>query len=527
MSSQAQLSLTIDTLDASQYPDIRIVFRVFDGGFAISGLNATNFTVFEDGVIQAPIDGGCLDSVTSVSSSIMLLLDRSGSMEQAFSTAQTAAKTFIDRTSPEDEFEVYSFGGSGFFFCNGKDISFEQGWTNNKTVLKASIDNIDDPCGGTPLWESIVAGTDDFVGRTKNRVMVVLTDGEDSYNDYTYLDAVDAARSQNITVFTIGLGDGIDAVTLRALAEQTGGKYFQAPSPQDLEDIYRLISEEIAATGKCEINYVADHDCLDGSVITVVLQVSTGSRTAQASASYQIPFDTTTFSYVDIMIDRNFIVDADEDILVPVILTHITDNRAARFFEFDITYNTQALELLEVFSTNLTSGYSSGFQNTINGAKITMQGLQAVRDTGIMAILNFKAMDSDVSLTSDIIISNPDINQLCTVATATSGQITINGFCERVIFRSTSERLETRILPNRPNPFNPGTNVVYTIGKEAMADLKVYDSFGKLIRTLVHEVQIPGQYTRYFDGSGLPNGTYYLHLESGDASSIRRIVLLK
>jgi len=526
--TQAQFRVIIDTLDASHFPEIRIVFRVLDGAQAVGGLTRSNFLVTENGKIQGPLDGGCEDSITVFESSIMMLLDRSGSIDMVFPTVRTAAKSFIDASSNDDEFSVYSFGGNpSAWFCDGRRVSRERPWTSDKVLLKQSIDAIEDPCGGTPMWDCVLTAKDDFINNGKKRVMILLTDGEDSYNEYTHTEVITRLIASSVRTFTIGLGSGIQEYILQTVAERTGGKYYEAPTAQELEDIYHAISQELMPSGNCELTYTANHDCLNGSTVQVVLEVSQGSRKAQATASYVLPTDPSTYSYVDIMMNENYIVDAGAEITVPLTLTRITDNRPATDFEFDIAFDSQLLELTTVATTPLSDGYTAAFVPTVAGAKVTLKGNTAIVDTGAILTLSFKAQDANISSKSALALTPMNIHQPCTESTADNGLITINGFCERTLFHTNGQLLKTSLLPNSPNPFNPETVIRYTIGKEGKVALSVFDAAGRQIQELFNGYKAPGEYSLIFDAKGLTNGVYYVRLESEGVTAMQRIVLLK
>jgi hypothetical protein len=59
------------------------------------------------------------------------------------------------------------------------------------------------------------------------------------------------AKSQGITVFTIGLGDGVIDCTLEDIADAGGGEYYKAPTTAQLDDAFRAIAEKthIGLTG--------------------------------------------------------------------------------------------------------------------------------------------------------------------------------------------------------------------------------------------------------------------------------------
>jgi hypothetical protein len=80
---------------------------------------------------------------------------------------------------------------------------------------------------------------------------------------------------------------------------------------------------------------------------------------------------------------------------------------------------------------------------------------------------------------------------------------------------------------NFPNPFNPTTNIRYSIVKTSQVTLKVFDLLGRQVRTLVHNMQAPGQYAVTFNAQDLASGVYFYRLQSGDMSITKKLVLMK
>jgi len=78
-----------------------------------------------------------------------------------------------------------------------------------------------------------------------------------------------------------------------------------------------------------------------------------------------------------------------------------------------------------------------------------------------------------------------------------------------------------------PNPFNPITNISFSIGKPGNVTLKVYDILGNEVATLVNEHRNIGNYRTNFDGSHLSSGMYIYKLTSNDFVSVNKFILMK
>ncbi|MEK7263364.1 MAG: T9SS type A sorting domain-containing protein, partial [Bacteroidota bacterium] len=81
---------------------------------------------------------------------------------------------------------------------------------------------------------------------------------------------------------------------------------------------------------------------------------------------------------------------------------------------------------------------------------------------------------------------------------------------------------------NYPNPFNPQTTIGFSLLAVSNVTLKVYDILGKEIAVLIdNEKKEAGRYTVPFDGTNVPSGMYLCKLTSGNASSVRKMLLIK
>ena len=86
---------------------------------------------------------------------------------------------------------------------------------------------------------------------------------------------------------------------------------------------------------------------------------------------------------------------------------------------------------------------------------------------------------------------------------------------------------EFALSQNHPNPFNPTTVIGYEIGDTRFITLKIYNSIGQEIITLVNKEQSAGSYEVVFNANNLPSGIYFYSLIAGDFVSVRKMMLLK
>jgi len=83
------------------------------------------------------------------------------------------------------------------------------------------------------------------------------------------------------------------------------------------------------------------------------------------------------------------------------------------------------------------------------------------------------------------------------------------------------------VLGNFPNPFNPTTNISYSLAEDGYVSLKVYNILGKEVATLVNEVKPAGNYSVLFNASNLPSGVYIYTLQTSGQSLTRKMLLLR
>ena len=98
----------------------------------------------------------------------------------------------------------------------------------------------------------------------------------------------------------------------------------------------------------------------------------------------------------------------------------------------------------------------------------------------------------------------------------------------------TSVNVEKSTVPesfslsqNYPNPFNPTTTIQYSIKKQGLVTLKVYNMLGQEVATIVNKEQMAGKYSVMFNATKLASGVYLYRLSEGNNSAVKKLMLLK
>ncbi|MBN1999219.1 T9SS type A sorting domain-containing protein, partial [candidate division KSB1 bacterium] len=85
---------------------------------------------------------------------------------------------------------------------------------------------------------------------------------------------------------------------------------------------------------------------------------------------------------------------------------------------------------------------------------------------------------------------------------------------------------------NHPNPFNPSTRIRYELPESGYVSIRVYDTGGRLVRTLVAEQKTAGVYFVTWDrsnesGMPVPSGIYFYRMTAGEFSQTRKMTVIK
>ena len=88
-----------------------------------------------------------------------------------------------------------------------------------------------------------------------------------------------------------------------------------------------------------------------------------------------------------------------------------------------------------------------------------------------------------------------------------------------------------RLYQNHPNPFNPSTQIRYQLSISSHVKIAVYNTMGKIVKTLANEYQTAGFRSVKWDGKNnnkqkVSTGLYFYSIQSGEFSSTKKMILL-
>ncbi|MBN2354855.1 right-handed parallel beta-helix repeat-containing protein, partial [candidate division KSB1 bacterium] len=132
---------------------------------------------------------------------------------------------------------------------------------------------------------------------------------------------------------------------------------------------------------------------------------------------------------------------------------------------------------------------------------------------------------------------SPYLRGLYITVTATDLQGNTSEFSNKVVFTDVADREPDVpstyfIAQNRPNPFNPETEIDYQVAAACHVSLKIYNMLGQVVRTLVQGEKPAGFYTVIWDGRdevghGVAGGVYFYRFEAADFVRIRKMVVIR
>ena len=217
-------------------------FEVYDNG------RRQNITLFESGI--QPI-------------TVVMLLDRSGSMAVNFKLVEVAATQFVSKMLPRDKARIGSFASR--VQIDPRDF------TGSQDELLRILSTELQPAGPTPLWNAVNVGITALLRQEGRRVILVFTDGVDrpmNNSSVSLRDVMKRSQQEDVMVYAIGLasrfpaggrsgrgnrsGGGLQRFFvqepdegLKKIAAESGGGYFELTSANDLASTFARVADEL------------------------------------------------------------------------------------------------------------------------------------------------------------------------------------------------------------------------------------------------------------------------------------------
>jgi Ca-activated chloride channel family protein len=247
---------------------VNVLCTVRRGNRYVTTLQREDFEVFEDGVRQE-VSYFALESGDDAQPlNVALLVDTSGSVKDKLEFQQQAAGIFFRETlrPGKDLAAVIQFDS---------ELNLVRDFTDDVGLLERSIDGIR-AGGATKLYDAIWVAVEDLlqhqVGR---RVIVVLSDGDDTQSETKDKDAIQLAQERDVMIFAIGVRSPRARANfgkLKEFARDTGGFFVDSRARlDDLEAAFSRINE--AVKNQYSIGYTSSNPKHDGTFRTIEVRL--------------------------------------------------------------------------------------------------------------------------------------------------------------------------------------------------------------------------------------------------------------
>ncbi|CAM3764435.1 alpha/beta fold hydrolase [Cohnella lubricantis] len=263
---------------------VRQRFRVYNraNDQAVSGLDASDFIFKLNGKTllypRLSMEGVNIERAGN----IMLALDYSSSMGTVpRNYSMMSAYNFLSGMNMEKS--KAQVGVIGFT----DQVRLLAGLTTDYAKAAKAV-YIEDT-GGTSLYDAIVDASSILAREKGKKSLLLLTDGEDSGGSRDIEEAIESAKSRNITVYLLGFGDA-NVDVLQRIADETGGKFYFANEAVDLSGLYSTVTTEK------DYIYTLEYEAPDLTKANEMTMKMTQDRSNEAA----VPYDSLQLPLPDI-----------------------------------------------------------------------------------------------------------------------------------------------------------------------------------------------------------------------------------
>ncbi len=285
------------------YPLVEmIVAPANQGRIPFSGLDATHFTLVEAGETTAPVS---VEPLTTAQQpvSLLIVLDSSGPMQPVFNDVRTAVINSYSTLDLTDQSGLLAFETAvnldePFPQLNPqRELTF----TNDGGALINLLNTLSPTeNSATPLYDALLKGVrlTEIAAPTERRAVIVITNGVDQLPGSSGSGSTRAgsdtiiqiARDQQIALFPIGLGGGVDTGLLQDMAAQTGGKFFPVADASGITPAIGEVVRQLKQSYRLVYNAATE---ADNGLHELQVVAQTPQGVAQAAVSFKAYYPLT------------------------------------------------------------------------------------------------------------------------------------------------------------------------------------------------------------------------------------------
>lgn len=263
---------------------VNVVFNAFDGkGRPVAGLKASDFQIFENRTpqkIEYFSDGG---KGSEVPLTIALLIDTSGSVRDKLAFEKTtAAEFFKEILRPNRDLALIIQFDSG--------VNLVHDFTQRQEDLLEALETLR-AGNSTSLYDAVYLAAEKLRREVGRKVMVVITDGEDTSSKVRKEEAIEAAQRGDVLIYGIGVRSdrfGSNFGVLKKFAEETGGAFFSPRARlSEIQEAFRAIGEQIQ--GQYSLGYISTNTRRDGTFRAIDLRCKVRGVRIRTRKGYYAP----------------------------------------------------------------------------------------------------------------------------------------------------------------------------------------------------------------------------------------------
>jgi Ca-activated chloride channel family protein len=228
--------------------EVRLPVTVKKDKKFVPGLTRNNFEVYEDSKRQEITD---FIAPSKLPLNIAVLMDTSNSVKLKLPFEKDAAEDFVATVTTYRRKDQVSFA------TFDSEVSLHQDFTDNQELLIKAIRKV--KAGGyTRIYDAVYRIIEEKLANLTGdarRIIVVLSDGEDTASEHSLKNAIDMAQRYDVTIYGIstknfkgtgsGLTENADDKELRRLCEETGGQIFLPSQKMELFKAFTEVAQDL------------------------------------------------------------------------------------------------------------------------------------------------------------------------------------------------------------------------------------------------------------------------------------------
>lgn len=185
---------------------------------------------------------------------------------------------------------------------NKKDSTLFVGFSNTVdsiAPLSNKVDNIINivdsvkPYGRTAFFDAVYAATLELSKSNTKAVVIALTDGQDNESNHSIQEVIDLANQNNISIYTIGLGN-VNPSILSTISHATKGFHYFTEDPETLVEIYRKIKKQLKSI--YQIDYTSSENFPNSDYRSLKFQSLNDTLTFNPNVNhYELPEEVVNY----------------------------------------------------------------------------------------------------------------------------------------------------------------------------------------------------------------------------------------